>query len=260
MKKMHHAITGTIILTLLLTVFPFTAVTAQAAVPNSEDVLVYGSGFSGVTVDASTPVITSQPADVTAEINRFARPEVTAAVPRGTLTYQWYWAPNNSNTGGIALVGANNNYVSMTGTSVGTLYLYCVVTNTDPSATGAQTASVTSEVVALTFIDSGLTDVEEPDFTHPADLTVGQGEPATLSVTASPTNGVLSFQWYEAPERISYNGSPIPGATNAFYSAPTDTVGTKYYFCVVTNTDPSATGIQTVSVASYAAAVTVNGE
>jgi hypothetical protein len=55
------------------------------------------------------------------------------------------------------------------------------------------------------------------------------GSAAVLSVTASATEGTLSYQWYE-------NGTAISGATNASFTAPTNTDGTQTYYVVITNT------------------------
>jgi len=58
-------------------------------------------------------------------------------------------------------------------------------------------------------------------------------------------------------ENKNTGGDPIPGATSASYDAPTDQVGTKYYYVIVTNTNDEATGNKTASITSDTAAVTV---
>ena len=74
-----------------------------------------------------------------------------------------------------------------------------------------------------------------------------------LSVTATVSSGILSYQWYSNAADSNIGGDEITGETLSSYSAPTDTVGTMYYYCVVTNTDSAATGSQTAQAASDAA-------
>jgi len=49
-------------------------------------------------------------------------------------------------------------------------------------------------------------------------------------------------------------GTPIPGATDPSYEAPTDQAGTVYYYVVVTNSNPLATGNKTAAISSRTAA------
>lgn len=76
-----------------------------------------------------------------------------------------------------------------------------------------------------------------------------------LSVSASITDdGVLSYQWYENTTNSTTGGTPISGATSASYTPSTDTIGTKYYYCTVTNT----LGEDTSTVYSNVCAITVS--
>lgn len=74
--------------------------------------------------------------------------------------------------------------------------------------------------------------------TQPEDATVTEGDPGpTLSVTAVVYDGgALTYQWYSNIERSNNGGDPVDGAVNASFTAPTDTVGTLYYYAGVTNT------------------------
>jgi chitinase len=92
---------------------------------------------------------------------------------------------------------------------------------------------------------------------QPTDKTVALNGAANLSVAASVLKGNLSYQWYSNTVDANTNGTMINGATNASYSAPTDAVGTTYYYCVVTNTDTNATVNTTAIATTDAAAVTV---
>ncbi|MGE6230505.1 S-layer homology domain-containing protein, partial [Paenibacillus chitinolyticus] len=53
-------------------------------------------------------------------------------------------------------------------------------------------------------------------------------------------------------------GTAISGATSPTYAAPTATIGTTYYYVVVTNTNNSVNGTKTATATSSIAAVTVN--
>lgn len=81
------------------------------------------------------------------------------------------------------------------------------------------------------------------------------GEEAQVSVEAySNDGGRLSYQWYSNTVLNSTNGALIRDATEPVLRVPTDTAGTTYYYCVVTNTN----GGQTVTVTSNIIPVTVS--
>jgi len=90
---------------------------------------------------------------------------------------------------------------------------------------------------------------------HPQNVTVNVGDVATLSVTASVSDGgVLSYQWY-------FNGVTdiaVPGATGSSIKITPQTAGTESYYVIVTNTNSSATGNKNASVTSNVAKVTAN--
>ncbi len=101
-------------------------------------------------------------------------------------------------------------------------------------------------------------DAETPAIiTQPADAAVTVGEAVYLSVEASVTTGDLSYQWYSSTIDSNNDGTIIDEATDNSYSPPTAQVGTSYYYCIVTNTDNSATGNTTAAAVSDAAEVVV---
>lgn len=210
-------------------------------------------------VNAETPSITTQPADQTVNVGGNATLNVAASVSDdGILSYQWYSNTSNSNSGGRAISGAETPTFAAPTTSAGTTYYYVEVTNTNNGATGSKTATATSNPAAVTV--NSLTNAETPTITaQPADKTVNIGGNATLSVTASVSDGgTLSYQWYSNTTNSNSGGTAIGGADSSTHSAPTGTVGTTYYYVEVTNTNPSATGSQTATAASNPATVTVN--
>ncbi|MCL2046744.1 MAG: S-layer homology domain-containing protein, partial [Oscillospiraceae bacterium] len=102
-------------------------------------------------VNAQQPIITNQPSNVTVTVNNAANLSVTAISPDGgTLSYQWYRNTTASYIGGTLITGATNTSYTPDTSVVGTFYYYVVVTNTNTTATGNQTASVDSYFVTVT--------------------------------------------------------------------------------------------------------------
>jgi len=100
-------------------------------------------------------------------------------------------------------------------------------------------------------------DAQAPQITvQPADISVGTGETALLSLTAHVASGELSYQWYRTATRTTTGGTAV-GENSPSYSAPTDASGTSYYYCLITNTDTSAPGAQTATAKSASAKVAV---
>ena len=102
------------------------------------------------------------------------------------------------------------------------------------------------------------TNAATPSITsQPTDKTVYVGGAASISVAASVSKGTLSYQWYSNTSKTNSGGTSISGATSTSYNAPTSATGTRYYYCVVTNTDNTATGNKTAAATSNAVSVTV---
>jgi hypothetical protein len=105
--------------------------------------------------------------------------------------------------------------------------------------------------------------VQTPDITvqpQPAVYTFDATATA-LSVTANVTDGgTLSYQWYGNTIDDNIGGEKINGATSASYTPPTATIGTIYYYVLVTNadTDENIAGLRTAAATSSTAAITVN--
>ncbi|MEN6347852.1 MAG: fibronectin type III domain-containing protein, partial [Syntrophomonas sp.] len=202
--------------------------------------------------NAEAPVINVQPEDKT--VNAGDSAELSLSASGVILSYQWYSNNENRNSGGTPIGGADGaSYPAPTGTG-GTTYYYCIVTNTDYSKTGSQTATNTSNVVRVTV--NALTYAEAPVIiTQPEGKAVNAGENAELLLSAGGVE--LSYQWYSSNENSNDGGTPISGATGAIYAASTAIPGTTYYYCIVTNTDNSKTGSQTATNTSNVVGVTI---
>ncbi|MCD1259884.1 S-layer homology domain-containing protein [Paenibacillus athensensis] len=143
--------------------------------------------------------------------------------------------------GGGAATISPSGLLSASGNGTATV----VATASDGSGvTGSLTITITGNA-AMPSID-----------TQPADRTVQQGDSSpTLVVAATASDGgALSYQWYSKELAGNSGGTPISGATGASYAAPTNVVGTTYYYAIVTN----GSGSDVQSVATSAAKVTVN--
>ena len=93
--------------------------------------------------------------------------------------------------------------------------------------------------------------------THPQDETVEPGGSVTLTVSTKVSDGgTLSYQWYSNTTDDFSSGTPINGATGTSYTPPTDTLGTRYYYVIITNTNETAQGEKTTQVISRLADVT----
>ena len=212
-------------------------------------------------VDASKPIIDTQPADLTVDVNDNASLSVVSpesADRQEYRRYQWYRNENNSTSGGSLIVGATSASYDVPTTIEGTVYYYVDVTNFGSPANGRQNTTVTSKVAKVT-VGTPVNAATPSIVTQPASTTaVNVGGSASLSVAATVSDsGTLSYQWYSNATNSNSGGSLIAGATGASYAAPTTTAGTTYYYVVVTNTNNSVNGTKTATATSNAAKVTV---
>jgi O-glycosyl hydrolase len=209
-------------------------------------------------VDAATPVIavTAQPGTGTVNIGESITLSVTAVVSDGgTLTYQWYSNATETNSDGTEILNATSATYSPNSTTAGPpVYYYVVVTNTNNDATGEKTASVTSETIRVAINDPGAAVFPEIQ-SQPQGGSFYQNDPVSLTVIAGGT-GTLSYQWYSNSTASNTGGTLLPGATSALYSPSSATVGTSYYYVVVTNTE-SEPGKTPSSTPSNAVTITV---
>jgi gliding motility-associated-like protein len=190
------------------------------------------------------PTISSQPI-VTQTLCQSATPvnlDVTATGGNGTFSYQWYSNSTNSNTGGTLISAATSNSYTPPTNAVGTKYYYCVVSQNSTSG-----CSVTSATAAIIVISS-------PTITQPASSTVCQGgSPTILSITVSGATGTPTYQWYSNTSNLNTGGTLLPTETNATYTPSAATVGTNYYYCIITLPSGGCS-----SITSNTAIVTIN--
>ncbi len=157
--------------------------------------------------------------------------------------YQWYSNTNNSNIGGTPIAGANTStYVPLVN-QVGTFYYYCEV------AQGSGCAALSGVSTVVVGIAANIN--QQP--TSSQNVCLGQAiNPLTVGVSAG--NYAVNYQWFSNINNNNFGGSVIVGATNAFYNPPSNALGTKYYYCVITiagggcgNLTSSTSGITVLS-------------
>jgi len=203
-----------------------------------------------VSADADPPVITKQPSGVTVAAGMPATLSVTAA-GNGTLSYQWFMNTKKSTSGATPIAGATNAVYAPPTESAGKVWYYCQVTNTDVSRARNQSRSVLTGIVCVTVNPLNPTITKQP-----ASARVYTGTPLDLTVKATGC-GVLSYQWYAGLSDADGAGTPVAGAVGPTFTVPTSAAGSRYYYCVVTNTVASETGSISGTTATAAAYVDV---
>lgn len=162
----------------------------------------------------------------------------------GTASYQWFSSTNNTTTGGTP-VGTNSpNYTPPIFTTAGAYYFYVTIT-----VSGNNCGTITSNSAEIIVFDDP-TVTTQPLISQ----TLCQGAtPTTLEVVATGGSGTFSYQWYSNSANNTTTGNLIVGATNATFIPPTTTVGTRFYYCII-----SQTGTSGCSVTSAIATVIIN--
>lgn len=194
------------------------------------------------------PIINLQPLTTQALCQNATPSELAVTASGGigtTYTYQWYSSTTNSNTNGVAILGATNSTFLPTTSAVGTTYYYCVVNQVIGS--GCNATSSTAEVI----VNPAPTIVNQP---LNSSYCINQiANP--LTVTYSNGIGTANYQWYSNTNNANSGGAAIAGETGASFTPPTSAVSSTYYYCVITF--PSLVGGCEV-IASNTAQITVN--
>jgi hypothetical protein len=218
-------------------------------------------------VNASAPNITGQPQAVTVYETESITLSVTAAkvLESDVLSYQWYKTANTTAEGTAIEVASNATadeaeFKIASASTADAGYYYVVVTNTNTTVNGTQTAAQKSAVVEASVSVRPETVPNpvistQPAFTGPAAV----GDTVILTVAATASAGTLSYQWYSNDENNTTTPTAISGATGAAFTVPTGAanVGTAYYYVVVTNSLPAAIDPTAKTVTGNIVAVTV---
>ena len=140
-----------------------------------------------------------------------------SATGTGTISYQWFGNTTNSTVGGVA-VGTNSTFTPPTSTP-GTFYYYAVATS--PSC-----GSVTSAIVPVVVNPETLITTQPVGATYCEDTT-----PVPLSIAATGT-GTVTYEWFSNSTNSTVGAVSV--GTNATFSPPTSTSGSRFYYAVAT--------------------------
>ncbi|MEI7504800.1 MAG: PKD-like domain-containing protein, partial [Paludibacter sp.] len=145
----------------------------------------------------------------------------------GIPYYQWYSNVSNSNIGGKIIIGAKDSiYTPPVFNTIGHYFYYVTVT-----LSGHTCGSATSEVAEIYVVNDPTIKIQP--------LTTQSICQNTLAskLIVSPTGGVdtthYQYQWYSNNSNSNINGKLISGAIDSIYTPTTDSIKTKYYYCLV---------------------------
>ncbi|WP_431158218.1 PKD domain-containing protein [Winogradskyella poriferorum] len=185
------------------------------------------SNTASITV-ADVAQVTTQPIPTQSVCNGGTAEALSIAISGGigAESYQWYSNTVNANTGGTLIPGATTpTYTPPAYTATGTYYYYLEISYVANGCTG-----VVSDVAEVFVVDDPMITAEPIVSQTLCENTASQD----LEVQVSGGLGNTSYQWYVNTVNANTGGTLIPGATNPLYTPPTNTVGTLYYYCVVT--------------------------
>ena len=195
----------------------------------------------------SLPAITTQPATLSKPCKDSTLTLSIAHTGDGTRSVQWYRNTTNSNTGGTAISGETASTFTVPTGTVGTTYYYAVVSS-DTGCTPAVSSVAEVIVQSLPAIT-----------TQPAALSkLCKGASLTLTIAHSG-DGNRSVQWYKNITNSNTGGTAILGETANTFTVPTGTVGTTYYYAVVssdTGCTPAVSNVAEVVVTKPTAITT----
>jgi gliding motility-associated-like protein len=164
----------------------------------------------------------------------------------GTITYQWYCTTANNNFTGSALPGATSATFVPPTNVVGARYYYCRVNVF--SLTCGVVFVVTSAPGAIIVVAPPTVNAQP---TATQSICIG-GTSTPLSMGYTGGTGTASYQWYSNLTNSNTGGTAIAGATTNSYTPAGASIGTFYYYGVVT-----LTGLGCGSVSSNVANVNV---
>ena len=204
-----------------------------------------------VTRDAETPKITANPSSASCTVGQTVTLYAKAEVATGTLSYRWFCYTSESAVGGATeIYTASSPSYSPPTDRASSVFYYCRITNTDTTANGETKVSVNSSTALVTVRNSG--DAEAPViYSQPADLVCTIGDEAQISVGATVSDGgEISYQWYSCDDETGANPVLIEDSITAYFRPETSEETSMYVYCVLTNTNDSVTGQQTVETVS----------
>ena len=164
----------------------------------------------------------------------------------GTPMYQWYSNTTNSNTGGTLIAGATSaTYTPPVFTVSVTYYFYVEISY---GASGC--SDLVSAVAEVVVVEDPVVSLQPISDQSLCQNTI----PNDLEVAISGGLGNISYQWYVNTTNSTVGGTPIAGATSNVYTPPTTTVGTLFYYCIITQDVSGCEATTDVSMVEITAA------
>lgn len=180
-----------------------------------------------------------------------------------------------SNANGLCFVGGTSAISSLSGGTAGTWnstaktltwtpastanYTYFAFYQNGKVATGTNNLAV-KDAIVITYEegDTPVDPVAPSITTQPKGASYEKDATATALTIAASGTPTPTYQWYSNTTESTSGASLISGATNTSYTPSTATIGTKYYYCVATNTEGSATSdIVAVTVTAALPKITI---
>lgn len=173
-----------------------------------------------LTVTAGNPTITAHPSNQSVTAPGTVPFSVTATASSGTLTYQWQRSTNGGSTWANVVGGSGattSSYTSaatsVSGGNANNNDLFsCVVSDANGSVRS------NSALLTVSAAASGPTITSQP-----SNQSVSAGSPASFSVAATTSGGILGYQWFRSTNGGS-TWSTISSATLATYTTPSTTI------------------------------------
>ncbi len=154
----------------------------------------------------------------------------------GNITYQWFKNNSNTNTGGTIISGAKSDtYKPTIFASAGTFYYYVEV-----SLDGNGCNSATSDVFQIDVLTDPIIDVQAIDS---QELCQGAIADDLIIIVSGGSSSNYTYQWYVNTNNATDGSSLILNATSDTYTPSTDSVGSLYYYVVVSQ-EASGCGVE----------------
>ena len=160
------------------------------------------------------------------------------------LQYQWYQY-SNQNSSATVISGANYYLLPMNSSiTPDTYFYYCEITS---SGSGLNIViSATAKIIIRPDLDISSTNIADQMFCF--------GDSAS-SMSVIVSGGVAPmYQWYESSTTQAYAGIPISNATDSIYTPSSNSVGEKYYYCSISD---SNSGCSTYTYVSNIATIDI---
>jgi gliding motility-associated-like protein len=167
--------------------------------------------------------------------------EVTFSGGTGNPTYQWFSNTSNTNTAGTLITNATNStYTPPVFNTVGNFYFYTEISLDGDGCSAAVSDAFEVNVLADPIINTQpITSQELCRNAVPTDLTIA---------VSGGTTSIINYQWYLNTSNSNSGGNPINSTNTSIYTPKTNTVGTFYYYAIVTQPESGCSVTSNVSI------------